>query len=125
MLKALEEKGVKTAILSNGSPNMLDGAVGAASLAPVLDAVLSVEDVGVFKPDQRVYQMVCDRLDVTPDQVCFQSSNGWDAQGARLFGFNVVWINRANAPTERLPWQPDQILAALSPLPDLLEATVA
>lgn len=125
MLADLKAKGLKTAILSNGSPDMLDGAVNGAKLGDLLDAVLSVEDVGVFKPDRRVYQMVCDQMGVAANEVCFQSSNGWDAQGAKEFGFNVVWVNRASAPAERLPWQPDRILSDLAPLADLIEANSA
>ena len=125
MLTDLKAKGLKTAILCNGSPDMLDGAVSGAKLGDLLDQVLSVEDVGVFKPDRRVYQMVCDQMGVAANEVCFQSSNGWDAQGAKEFGFNVVWVNRASAPAERMPWQPDLILPDLTPLAGLIEAKAA
>jgi len=118
MLGRLKEMGIKTAILSNGSPDMLAGAVSAAGIGDVLDAVISVEDVGVFKPDFRVYQMVNDQLGVTPAEVSFQSSNAWDAVAAKAFGFQVVWINRAGQPPERMEWQPDIMLDDLTSLPD-------
>ncbi|MEM9579473.1 MAG: haloacid dehalogenase type II, partial [Pseudomonadota bacterium] len=81
VLTALKTAGLQTAILSNGSPDMLDGAVRSAGLGLLLDAVLSVEDVGVFKPNAKVYQMVLDRFGCARDEVLFVSSNGWDAAG--------------------------------------------
>ena len=123
VLTALKAGGMQTAILSNGAPDMLNAGVDAAGLAPLLDAVLSVEDVGVFKPDPRVYQLAVDRLGVAPGSICFMSSNGWDAVGAAAFGFQVVWINRYKQPTEQLPAQPDIEVDTLSPLPDLLGIT--
>lgn len=120
VLKALKDGGMKTAILSNGSPDMLAAAVENTGTGPYLDAVLSVEDVGVFKPDPRVYQLAVDRLGVAPSEICFMSSNGWDAVGAAAFGFRVVWINRYKQPAERLPAGPDVVLDTLSPLPELL-----
>jgi 2-haloacid dehalogenase len=119
-LRALKERGFVTAILSNGSPRMLEAAVRAAGLAPVLDAVLSVEDVGVFKPDPRVYQLAVDRLGVSAKAICFQSSNGWDAYAASAFGMRVVWCNRYGQRPERLPGRPDAEVRSLAELPDLL-----
>jgi 2-haloacid dehalogenase len=79
----------------------------------LLDAVLSVEEVGVFKPDPRVYQLAVDRLGVTKNEIGFVSSNGWDAAGAKAFGFNVFWINRSGAPVERLGEMPDYVVKNL------------
>lgn len=120
VLAQLKEGGMQTAILSNGAPDMLNAGVAAAGLDALLDAVLSVEDVGVFKPDPRVYQLAVDRLGVLPSEICFMSSNGWDAVGAAAFGFHVVWINRYRQPAEQLPATPDVELDSLSPLPALL-----
>jgi 2-haloacid dehalogenase len=106
MLAQLKQDGLSTAILSNGAPDMLAGAVYSAGIELYLDAAISVEDVGVFKPDAKVYQMVCDRFDCTPEEVFFVSSNGWDAAGASGFGFQTLWVNRAGLPRERLPWEP-------------------
>jgi len=120
VLKALKTRGIATAILSNGSPDMLDSAVTSAKLGPLLDAVLSVEDVGVFKPDVRVYDMVGTRFGCTADQVLFVSSNGWDASGAAHYGFRTAWVNRAGAPVDRLYGTPHHILRDLSQIPDLI-----
>ena len=118
MLKTLKQLQFETAILSNGSPQMLSGAVESAGLGDLLDDVLSVESVGVFKPDHRVYQLVIDRFDCAPDEVLFVSSNGWDAAGAAGFGFQTVWVNRAQEPVDRLPWTPHHILSDLTDIPE-------
>ncbi len=120
VLTQLKRGGMQTAILSNGAPDMLNAGVEAAGLEDLLDAVLSVEDVGVFKPDPRVYQLAVDRLGVPTSSICFMSSNGWDAVGAAAFGFRVVWINRYKQPAEQLPAQADAELDSLAPLPELL-----
>ncbi|MBV0912711.1 haloacid dehalogenase type II [Anianabacter salinae] len=119
MLATLKSEGFATAILSNGSPDMLDGAVQSAGLAEFLDDVISVEDVGVFKPHASVYRLVPERMGVAVDEVLFVSSNGWDAACAKGFGFVTAWVNRAGEPVDRLPWTPDHILTDLSPIPDL------
>jgi len=119
-LTRLKDAGMRTAILSNGAPEMLDAAVKANGLDALLDDVQSVEDVGVFKPDPRVYQLSVDRLGVAKENICFLSSNGWDAAGAGSFGFRVVWINRYGQPVEHLPARPDAEIDTLSPLPDIL-----
>jgi 2-haloacid dehalogenase len=119
MLAALKATGFDTAILSNGSPDMLAGAVSSAGIGTFLDDVLSVEDVGVYKPDPRVYQMVTDRFDCTPAEVLFVSSNGWDAAAGAGFGFRCAWVNRAGEPMDRLPWTPDRVLQDLTGIPAL------
>lgn len=119
MLAALKQAGLNTAILSNGSPDMLDGAVKSARLTEVLDDVLSVESVGVFKPHESVYALVNERFSCTSDQVLFVSSNGWDAACATGFGFQTVWVNRAGEPMDRLPWTPANTLPDLTTIPDL------
>ncbi len=100
MLASLRDRGVPRAILSNGEPGMLADAVNGAGIAELLDDVLSVEDVGVFKPDPRVYRLVTDRFSLPPDAIDFYSSNPWDAFGARAFGFRVSWVNRFRQPDE-------------------------
>lgn len=123
MLARLKGAGLHTGILSNGSMDMLDGAVGSAGIGDRLDAVLSVEDVGIFKPDPRIYQLVMDRFALTDrSSVAFMSSNAWDAAAAAHFGFSVVWINRFGKPWERLPGDPKAVLTDLTTLPDLLDA---
>lgn len=120
MLAKLKAAGIKTAILSNGSPDMLDGAVDSSGVGTYLDAVLSVEDVGVFKPAKSVYDMVGNHFGCATDEVLFVSSNGWDAAGAAGYGFNTVWVNRAGDPVDRLPWTPNTILPDLTTIPDLI-----
>jgi 2-haloacid dehalogenase len=119
-LRGLKDAGFQLAILSNGSPDMLAAAVGNAGLGSLFDAVLSVEDVGIFKPDRRVYQLACDRLGVTPSEITFLSSNAWDVRGAANFGFQVVWINRFSQPADRLPGEPKGMIQSLDQLPPLL-----
>jgi 2-haloacid dehalogenase len=120
VLQRLKQHGMRTAILSNGSPMMLDAAVTSAGITELLDAVLSVEDVGIYKPDPRVYQLAVDRLGVTAAQISFQSSNAWDAVAAATFGMRVAWVNRFGQRRERLTAQPDAELHTLDELPPLL-----
>lgn len=120
VLNKLCAAGLRTAILSNGSPEMLHAAVANAGLDEQLDAVLSVDPLKVYKPDARVYQLACDHFGLKPSAICFLSSNGWDAAGASSFGFKVAWINRAGLPVERLPGQPAATLDSMADLPDLL-----
>lgn len=122
VLRQLKDNGMATAILSNGAPDMLAAAVSAAGLDAVLDAQISVEDVGVYKPDPRVYQLAVDRLGVAAGEIAFMSSNAWDAVGAASFGFRVVWVNRYGQPHERLPAQHDIELGDLAPLPGIVGA---
>ena len=119
MLATLKALGVRTAILSNGSPDMLEGAVDFAGVGTWLDAVLSVEDVGVFKPSRIVYDMVGTRFGTAPDEVLFVSSNGWDVSGAAGYGFHTVWVNRAGEPMDRLPAKPAHVLGDLTTIPEL------
>jgi 2-haloacid dehalogenase len=119
-LEALRAAGFATAILSNGEPAMLDAAVTSAGLTELLDAVLSVEEVGIFKPDKRVYQLAVDRLKVPAEGICFVSTNAWDAAGAAFFGFRVAWMNRFGQRPERLPGAPAAVIGGLDELPALL-----
>ncbi|WP_171136569.1 MULTISPECIES: haloacid dehalogenase type II [unclassified Ruegeria] len=119
MLSALKAGGLNTAILSNGSPPMLEGAVQSAGIGEVLDDVLSVETVGVFKPHVRVYDLVQERFECNRDEVLFVSSNGWDAAGASGYGFVTAWVNRAGEPMDRLPWKPAHVLSDLTTIPQL------
>ena len=120
VLRQLKAAGIATAILSNGSPRMLSAVIANADIGPLFDAVISVEEVGVFKPHPKVYQCAVDRLGVTPAQVAFQSSNAWDAWAASAFGMRVVWCNRYGQRRERLPGLPDAEIRTLAELPTLL-----
>jgi 2-haloacid dehalogenase len=102
---------VKRAILSNGSPDMLEPLVAHSRLA--LDAVISVDELKVYKPAPQVYELALRRLAAPKERIGFVSSNGWDALGAKSFGFTVFWVNRAGAPRERLGFEPDRVVAGL------------
>jgi 2-haloacid dehalogenase len=120
VLDALKRAGRPAAILSNGSPRMLSAAVESARLGPLLNHVISIEEAGIYKPHPRVYELVVRRLGIAAGEICFVSSNGWDAAGAAQFGFKAVWANRAGAVRERLPGELAAELSGLDRLPALL-----
>jgi 2-haloacid dehalogenase len=122
VLRHLKNRGMRTAILSNGSPTMLDAVVKTSGLGALLDLVLSVEAVGVYKPHPKVYQLAVDRLAVPAAAIAYQSSNAWDAYAASAFGMPVVWCNRYGAQPERLPGAPDRTIRSLAELPSLVGA---
>jgi 2-haloacid dehalogenase len=114
LLAALKARGERTAILTNGSPAMIASAVEAAGLNELLDAVLSVDTVKMFKPRPEVYTLVTRKFGCQPSDVVFVSSNRWDAFGATAFGFRTVWINRAKAPDEYPGFPPAAVATSLS-----------
>jgi len=115
---ALQGWSGKQAILSNGSSDMLEPLVAHSGLR--FDAVLSVDELQVFKPAPEVYELAVKRLLVAAERIGFVSSNCWDALGAKTFGFRVFWINRAGAPVDRLGVRPDAVLKTLGELPEVL-----
>lgn len=125
VLLTLRQSGFATAILSNGSPAMLDAAVSGAGLTGLFDAVLSADAVGAFKTHPKVYQYALDQLGLPAPAISFQSSNGWDAYAASDFGMRVVWCNRYGQQRERLPGSPDHEIRTLAELPALLPAARA
>ncbi|WP_299936983.1 haloacid dehalogenase type II [uncultured Nitratireductor sp.] len=116
VLKALKAGGARLAVLSNGSPAMLESAIRSSALDTVLDEVFSVETVRRFKTDQSVYEMVTNAWRIYPQNVSFQSSNRWDVAGAQHFGFRTVWLNRTDQPDEYVEFPPDLILPSLDGL---------
>ncbi len=122
VLRALKAAGLRTAILSNGSPAMLRAAVENAGLGDLLDLSLSVEEVGVYKPHPKVYQLAVDRLALMPGAIVFLSSNAWDAYAASAFGLRTIWCNRYGQAPERLPGAPDREIRSLADLPELVGA---
>ncbi len=120
VLQQLRSAEMATAILSNGTPAMLDAVVGHAGLGSLLDAVLSVEAVGVYKPHPGVYRLACDRLGLAAEAIMFLSSNGWDAWAASAFGMRAIWCNRYSGRRERLPGNPESEISSLSDLPALV-----
>ncbi|MCH2075761.1 MAG: haloacid dehalogenase type II [Rhodobacteraceae bacterium] len=119
MLEALAGAGKATGILSNGSPKMLDAAVTSAGIGDLLDATLSVESVGIFKPAASVYDLVGQHFRCTPSEVLFVSSNGWDAAHAAAYGFETVWVNREGLPMDRLPGAPAHVVSDLTAISGL------
>jgi 2-haloacid dehalogenase len=120
-LQAVKAKGKRTAILSNGSPSMLDSMVRHAGFETLLDEVLSVEEVGVYKPSRRVYRLAMQKFHITDaPSICFVSANTWDAQGAAQFGFQVVRIARTPSPDDRLPGKPKAVIGSLTELAGLV-----
>ena len=120
MLETLRERGMKTAILTNGSPDMLGALVHRSGLASRFDAVLSVDAVGVYKTHPAVYQHALNLLELPAPAIVFVSSNGWDAYAASDFGMRVVWCNRYGQKPERLPGAPDFVITTLVDLPGLV-----
>lgn len=120
VLDRLKRKDIRCAILSNGSPQMLSSAVKNSGLSEFFDAVISVDMIGQYKPDPRVYRLAVDELKVEKSKIAFQSSNAWDAAGANAYGFNVVWVNRFKQKPERLNTSVDIELTDLEKLPELL-----
>lgn len=107
---ALKRLGGRQAILSNGSPDMLTPLVEQCGLE--FDAVISVDELKIFKPAPQVYELAARKLGTS--DIGFVSSNCWDALGAKSYGFTVYWINRANAPVDRLGFKPDEVLTSLN-----------
>lgn len=120
VLSGLKAADIKTAILSNGAPAMLEAAVKNAGIDDLLDDVLSVDSIGVYKPHPRVYQLAVDGLGLAAGRICFMSSNAWDVSGAANFGFRVVWVNRFGQQRERLPGAHEHEISTLAELPALL-----
>ena len=118
-LAELKSRGLRLAILSNGSPRMLAAAVDASGIGGLLDAVLSVDAVRAYKPRPEVYALVTDGFGIASQEVVFVSSNRWDVMGAASFGFRAAWVNRANMPEEYAERPPVRVVADLSALPSL------
>jgi 2-haloacid dehalogenase len=119
-LLALRAKNKRLAILSNGSPSMLDASLRHAGLEKSFEMVLSVEEIGIYKPSRRVYRLALQRLHIADAaSICFVSANGWDAHAAALFGFQTVSLARQSVIEEQLPGKPVATIESLSLLPDL------
>lgn len=120
VLQQIKGAGFKLAILSNGTPDMLQSAVGHAHLDGLFDAVLSVEEVGIFKPHPRVYSLATQKFDLPAGQIAFVSSNAWDAHAASAFGMRVIWCNRYRQQPENLPGKPDFEVRSIAEIPALV-----
>jgi 2-haloacid dehalogenase len=120
-LEMLKKQGVKLTILSNGEPKMLEAAAGSAGIRDLLDDIISVEDVKIFKPSPRVYYLVSERMKVTTPELGFVSSNSWDMNGAASAGLTTFWIQRSAAEVpEELGFQANAVVTAITDLTPLL-----
>ncbi len=120
VLRKINDMGLITAILSNGSPEMLNSAVKSAGMESVLNHVISVDPIRLFKTSPESYGLVQKIIPVSKQEVLFVSSNAWDALGATWFGFKTLWINRQNLPYEALGPRPDYAGPDLTKVIDIL-----
>jgi 2-haloacid dehalogenase len=121
VLRTLKHAGVPLAILSNGTPGMLNSTVEAAGMDGIFDHILSVDKVKKFKTAPEAYQLAPDAFDAPAERIVFVSSNGWDICGATWFGFRTFWVNRAGNVLEKLGVKPEAEGRNLSELPDFIE----
>ena len=115
-LKGLKDKNIKIAILSNGTPELLKGLVESNNIQNYFDDILSIESVGIYKPDSRVYEMPIKKYECKPENICFMSSNTWDVSGGGVFGYNTVWVNRFNKIFDKLSYKPQFVINNLKEL---------
>jgi 2-haloacid dehalogenase len=115
-LEGLKSKKIKMAILSNGTPDLLKGLVESNNIQNYFDDILSIETVGIYKPDSKVYDMPIKKYDCKPENICFMSSNTWDVSGGGVFGYNAVWVNRFNKVFDKLSYKPKFVINNLKEL---------
>ena len=106
VLKSLKEKDFKLAILSNGTPSLLDELVKSNNLENIFDDIFSIEEVGVYKPDSKVYDLPVNQYQIQKKEVAFLSSNTWDVSGGGNYGYNSIWVNRNDNIFDNLDYQP-------------------
>jgi len=115
-LDGLKSKKIKIAILSNGTPDLLKRLVESNNIQNYFDDIMSVENVGVYKPDSKVYEMPIKKYSCKPENICFLSSNTWDVSGGGVFGYNAIWVNRFNKIFDKLDYKPQYIINNLNQL---------
>ena len=119
-LKKLKQSNYKLAILSNGTPDLLNELVVSNGLKDIFDDIFSVEEVGIFKPDSKVYDLPINKYNIKKNEILFLSANTWDVSGAGNYGYNTVWVNRNNNIFDKLDFEPIQQISNLSELLDLI-----
>jgi len=119
-LKKLKQSNYKLAILSNGTPGLLNELVVSNQLKDIFDDIFSVEEVGIFKPDSKVYDLPINKYNIEKNEVLFLSANTWDVSGAGNYGYNTVWVNRNNNIFDKLDFEPNKQISNLSELLDLI-----
>ena len=115
-LKELKSKKIKMAILSNGTPDLLMRLVEGNNIQNYFDDIMSIESVGIYKPDAKVYEIPIKKYNCKPENICFMSSNTWDVSGGGLFGYNAVWVNRFNKVFDKLSYKPKFVINNLKEL---------
>ena len=115
-MKDLKDKKIKLAILSNGTPDLLKGLVESNNIQNYFDDILSIESVGIYKPDSKVYEIPIKIYNCKPENICFMSSNTWDVSGGGIFGYNAVWVNRFNKVFDKLSYKPKFVINNLKEL---------
>ena len=115
-LEGLKSKKIKIAILSNGTPDLLKGLVESNNIQNYFDDIMSIESVGIYKPDSKVYEMPIKKYNCKPENICFMSSNTWDISGGGVFGYNAVWVNRFNKVFDKLSYKPQFVINDLKEL---------
>ena len=120
VLKKLKQSNYKLAILSNGTPDLLNELVVSNQLKDIFDDIFSVEEAGIFKPDSKVYDLPINKYNIEKNEVLFLSANTWDVSGAGNYGYNTVWVNRNNNIFDKLDFEPKQQISNLLELLDLI-----
>ena len=120
ILKSLKEKDYKLSILSNGTPSLLNELVKSNNLENLFDDVFSIEEVGIYKPDSKVYDLPIKKYKIKNNEVAFLSANTWDVSGGGNYGFNSIWVNRNNSVFDNLDYKPEHQIKNLKELADLI-----
>ena len=116
----LKQKKIKIAILSNGTPDLLTELVKSNNIENYFNDIMSIESVGIYKPDSKVYEMPIKKYDCEPENICFMSSNTWDISGGGIFGYNAVWVNRFNKVFDKLSYKPKFVINNLKELLNII-----
>ena len=119
-LEGLKSKKIKIAILSNGTPDLLKGLVQSNNIQNYFDDIMSIETVGIYKPDSKVYEMPIKKYSCKPENICFLSSNTWDVSGGGVFGYNAIWVNRFNKVFDKLSYKPQLVINNLNQLLEIV-----
>ena len=119
-LEGLKSKKIKISILSNGTPDLLKGLVESNNIQNYIDDIMSIETVGIYKPDPKVYEMPIKKYGCKPENICFMSSNTWDVSGGGVFGYNAVWVNRFNKVFDKLSYKPQFVINNLNQLLEIV-----
>jgi len=120
VLKTLKEKNYKLGILSNGTPALLNELIESNNLKNIFDDIFSIEEVGIYKPDSKVYDMPIKKYKIQKEEVAFLSANTWDVSGGGNYGYNSIWVNRNNNIFDNLDYKPKNEIKNLKQLLDII-----